>query len=264
MEIQEFLLIPLGATSCAEAEQMGVEIFTALGQVIAGRYGDERVAGGSYAGHAAPTAEPSAVLDCLLEAAELAGHGRRCRVGLDCAASHFYDPASQLYRFRGKQAHREDMIRFFEELAKAYSLFVLEDPLEEDDFEGFAEITRRVKARVVGDDFFVTNMARLKRGIALGAANAMILKPNMVGTISEALAAARHAKEHGYWVIGSGRAGGTVDDPIPEVAVAAGAALVKFGAPRTGERLNLQNCLLRMEDELGVAARFAGTEIFRA
>jgi enolase len=264
MEVQEFLLIPLGAASCAEAEQMGVEIFTALGQVIAGRYGNEGVAGGSYAGHAAPTGEPCAILDCLLEATERAGYGGKCRVGLDCAASHFYDPASQSYRFQGKQAHRDDMIRFLEELTKAYSLFILEDPLEEDDFEGFAEITRRVKARVVGDDFFVTNLARLKRGIALGAANAMILKPNMVGTISEALAAACHAKEHGYWVIGSGRAGGSVDDPIPDVAVAAGAALVKFGAPRTGERLHLQNCLLRMEDELGAAARFAGTNIFRA
>ena len=264
MEIQEFLLIPLGATSCAEAEQMGVEIFAVLGEIIARHYGKERLGGGSYAGHAAPTGEPAAILDCLLEAAEKAGYAGKCRVGLDCAASHFYDSAGGFYRFMGKQANREDLIRFLEDLTRSYSLFVLEDPLEEDDFEGFAEITRRIETLIVGDDFFVTNLARLKRGIALGAANGMILKPNMIGTISEALAAARCAKEHGYCVIGSGRAGGSVDDPVPDVAVAAGAALVKFGAPRTGERLNMQNCLLRMEDELGEAARFAGAEVFHA
>ncbi len=264
MDIQEFLLIPLGAKSCAEAEQMGVEVFAALGEIIAGRYGKERLAGGSYAGHGAPTGEPAAILDCLLEAAEKSGYGGKCRIGLDCAPSHFYDSAGGFYRFMGKEAHREDLIRFLEDLTKSYSLFVLEDPLEEDDFEGFAEITRRLKTLIVGDDFFVTNLARLKRGIALGAANGMILKPNMIGTISEALAAARYATEHGYCVIGSGRAGGSVDDPVPDVAVAAGAALVKFGAPRTGERLNMQNCLLRMEDELGASARFAGTEVFHA
>jgi enolase len=264
MDIQEFLLIPLGAKSCAEAEQIGVEVFAALGEIIARRYGKERLAGGSYAGHAAPTGEPAAILDCLLEAAEKAGYAGYCRLGLDCAASHFYDSAGGSYRFMGKEADRDDLIRFLEDLTKSYSLFVLEDPLEEDDFEGFAEITRRLKTLIVGDDFFVTNLARLKRGIALGAANGMILKPNMIGTISEALAAARYAKEHGYCVIGSGRAGGSVDDPVPDVAVAAGAALVKFGAPRTGERLNMQNCLLRMEDELGTAARFAGTAVFHA
>jgi enolase len=258
MEIQEFLLIPTGAPSYAEAQRMGVEIFTALGEIIARTYGPDRAGGGSYAGHAAPTSDPERVLDCLLEAAEAAGYGGRCRLGLDCAASHFYDEQAGRYRFRGRDASRDDLIRYLETLCASYSLLVLEDPLEEDDFEGYAEITKRVGSLVIGDDFFVTNLARLERGVALGAAHGMILKPNMVGTISEAMAAARYAREHHYIVIGSCRAGGSVDDPIPDVAVAAGASLVKFGAPRTGERLAMQNGLIRIEEELGAAAVFAG------
>jgi len=141
---------------------------------------------------------------------------------------------------------------------------VVEDPLEEDDFEGHAEVTRRLGGMlIIGDDLFVTNLARLQRGVALGAANAMLLKPNMVGTITEAMDAARYAADHGYRVVDSGRAGGSIDDPIPDIAVAVGASLVKFGAPRTGERLGKQNCLLRTEEELGEAGRFAGQGLFR-
>jgi enolase len=157
---------------------------------------------------------------------------------------------------------REELIDLLEGLAKAYKLFMIEDPLEEDDFEGFAAITRRIPAIIVGDDLFVANLERIKHGVALGAANAMILKPNMVGTISEAISAARYAQSHGYLVIGSGRAGGTIDDPITDIAVAVGAPLVKLGAPRSGERLAKHNAILRIEEELGAAARFAGPEIF--
>ena len=111
---------------------------------------------------------------------------------------------------------------------------------------------------IVGDDFLVANLERLKRAKALGAANAMVLKPNMVGTISEALETACYARANGYKVIGSGRAGGSIDDPITDIALAAGAPLVKFGAPRSGERLGKHNCLLRFEEEFGSSARFAG------
>jgi enolase len=139
---------------------------------------------------------------------------------------------------------------------------MIEDPLQEDDFEGFAEITRRIPAMIVGDDLLVSNLKRLKRAVAMGAANAMILKPNMIGTISEAIEAARFAQAHGYKVIGSGRAGGTIDDPITDIVVAVGAPLVKFGAPRSGERLGKQNCMLRFEEELGASARFAAPGVF--
>jgi enolase len=203
------------------------------------------------------------VLEILLQAAEAAGYGGQCRVGLDCAASQFYDAAAGVYRFGGRAVGRGELIRYLEGLVQSYALFVIEDPLEEDDFDGFAETTKRLHTLIIGDDLFVTNLERLERGVALGAANAMILKPNMVGTISEALDAAQYAKAHGYQVVGSGRAGGSIDDPIPEIAVAVGAPLVKFGAPRTGERLGKQNCLLRIEEELGASARFAGPDVFK-
>jgi enolase len=261
-EFQEFLLIPARAERYSEALRTGVEVFSRLGEAISRRYGKDRLSTGSSAGYAAPTSDPAEILDTLLEAAEVAGYGGKCRVGLDCAASQFFDGKACCYRLRGKATSRNELMAYLEELARSYDLFLVEDPLEEDDFEGFAELTKRLDALIVGDDLFVTNLERVKRGVALGAANAIVLKPNMVGTITEALDAARYAKAQGYRIVGSGRAGGSMDDPIPDIAVAAGAPLVKFGAPRTGERLGKQNCLLRIEEELGESGRFAGAEIF--
>ena len=262
-EFQEFLLLPATAVRYSEALRMGVEVFEALGERIARRYGKERRHAGSSAGYAAPVDDPAEILDSLLEAADDAGYGGQCRVGLDCAASQFYDPITGRYRWRGKTAGSEELIAYLCELARAYDLFVIEDPLEEDDFAGFADLTRRLDTIIVGDDLFVTNIERVKQGVSLGAANAMVLKPNMVGTLSEALAAVRYAQEHGYLVVGSGRAGGSIDDPIPDVAVAVRAPLVKFGAPRTGERIGKQNSLLRIEEELGEAGQYAGPALFR-
>jgi enolase len=262
MAIQEFHVIPATARCYAEALQMGVEIYTALREVIQCRCGRDRLFLGPCGGYGAPAGEPAEILEVLLAAVDAAGYGGQCRLGLDCAASEFYDSATCRYQFCGKAMDREEFIDLLEGLAKAYKLFMIEDPLEEEDFEGFAAITRRIPAIIVGDDLFVANLERIKRGVALGAANAVILKPNMVGTISEAISAARYAQHHGYLVIGSGRAGGTIDDPITDIAVAVGAPLVKFGAPRNGERLAKHNAVLRIEEELGAAARFAGPEIF--
>jgi enolase len=262
MEFQEFHLIPARAARYSEALRIGVEIYAALGDLIRREYGKERLQTGSSAGYGAPAGDPGEVLELLLEAAAEAGYGGQCRVGLDCAASHFYDSVGGHYRYQGSAVGREELIGVLEALARRYDLFMIEDPLEENDFEGFAAVTRRIPTMIVGDDLFVANLERVKRGVALGAANAMVLKPNMVGTISEALETARYARANGYRLVGSGRAGGSIDDPIPDIAVAVGAPLVKFGAPRTGERLGKQNCLLRMEEELGAAARFAGPDVF--
>lgn len=262
MEFQEFHVVPARAPRFSEALRMGVEIYATLGEIIRTRYGRERVHVGSSAGYGAPASDPGEVLEVLLEAARVAGYDGQIRLGLDCAASHFFDVATRLYRYQGRGIGREELVGILADLARRYDLFMIEDPLEEDDFEGFATVTSRIPILIVGDDLFVANLGRLKRGVALGAANGMILKPNMVGTISEAIEAARYAQTHGYQIIGSGRAGGSIDDPIPDIVVAVGAPLAKFGAPRTGERLGKQNCLLRMEEELGAAARFAGPEIF--
>ena len=262
LEFQEFHLIPATAKRYSEAIQMAVEIYGVLAETIRRTCGEDRLYFGSSAGYGVPASDPAEVIDLLLEAVEAAGYAGQCRIGLDCAASEFYHQDAAQYHLCGRRLNREELIDLLAGLARTYDLFLLEDPLHEDDFEGFAEITRRIPAIIAGDDLFVTNVQRLKRGVALGAANAMILKPNMVGTISEALAAARFARENGYEVIGSGRAGGTIDDPITDIALAVGARLVKFGAPRTGERLAKHNFMLRLEAELGSQARFAGPEIF--
>jgi enolase len=263
-EFQEYLIIPVTAETYSEALRMGVEVFSKLGDVIKERYGRSALQIGTSAGFAAPTGEPAEILETLLAAAEKAGYGGKCKVGLDCAASDFYDRKDGRYLFQKKKITPQELIRILESLARSYPLFMIEDPLDEDDFEGFAEITKRVNLFVIGDDLFVTNLERLKRGVAMRAANAMILKPNMVGTLSEAMDTAAYAKEHSYCLVGSGRAGGMADDPIPDIAVAVGAPLVKFGAPRSGERIAKQNILLRIEEELGASGRFAGPDLFKA
>ncbi|MCX5823482.1 MAG: phosphopyruvate hydratase [Deltaproteobacteria bacterium] len=263
MAFQEFLFIPSGASTYSEALRMGVEVYAALGDVVACRYGRDRLLTAPSAGYGAPSEDPGEVLELLLDAADKAGYGGKCRVGIDCAASHFYDVSTGVYRFRRKDAGRQEIFRILEELAGKYPLFVVEDPVEEDDFEGMAELTQRLGGSVViGDDLFVASLERLRRGVAVGAANAILLKPNMIGTISEALDTARYAREHGYRIVGSGRAGGGIDDPIPDISVAAGAVMVKFGAPRSGERLGKQNCMLRIEEELGENGVYAGPGLF--
>ncbi len=260
VEFQEFILVPTGAETYSEALRMSVEVFYLLGETIKKRYGQEHLHPGHLAGYAAPVGEPAEILETLLEAAESAGYGGMFKVGLDCAASHFFDREYGCYNFRGRQTSGDEIIDFLEDLAKSYSLFIIEDPLDEDDFDGFAEITKRLNLLISGDDLFASNIERLEKGVDLGAANAVVLKPNMVGTISEALDAANYAKQHGYCIIPSGRAGGAADDPIPEIAVAIGAPLVKFGAPQTAERTNKQNWLLRIEEELGESARLSSLE----
>jgi enolase len=263
VEFQEFILIPVAARRYSEALRMGVEVFASVGETIKRRYGGESVHPGHSAGYAAPVNDPPEIIETLLEATEAAGYGGMFRVGLDCAASHFYDRERGCYNFGGREAGRDEMIRFLEGLTESYGVFMIEDPLDEDDFEGYAEITKRLDILISGDDLFVSNIERLKKGVAMGAANAMVLKPNMIGTISEALDAADYGKKHRYCIIPSGRAGGAADDPIPEIGVAVGAPLAKFGAPQTAERINKQNCLLRIEEELGESAQLSSLEILK-
>lgn len=261
-EFQEFLFIPSRVETYSDALRMGVEVFSALGDTIRKRYGETSLHLGSSAGYAAPTNEPAEILEMLLEASKKAGYEGMGKLGMDCAASDFFDRKKGCYSFRGKKIDRDELIQTLENLAHSFPLLMIEDPLEEDDFEGFAEITKRLNLLIVGDDLFVTRLQRLEMGVQMGSARGMILKPNMVGTLTEAMEAARYATKHGYTVIGSGRAGGAPDDPIPDVAVALDAPLVKFGAPRTGERIAKQNGLLRIEEELGRSGRFAGLDFF--
>ena len=263
-EFQEFLLAPASARSYSEALRMGVEVFYILASTIEKRYGHGCVRLGASAGYTTPSSEPAEIIETLLEATEQAGYGGLFKVGLDCAASHFYDEGKGSYHFRGREVRRDEMIRYLEELVASYPLFYIEDPLEEDDFEGHRDITKRLNALTVGDDLFVTSFERLKKGTAMGAANAIVLKPNMVGTLTEALETTRYAKEHGYCVIPSCRAGGSIDDPISEIAVGIDAPLMKVGAPQTGERTGYQNQLLRIEEELAMDSNFQIPDFLKA
>lgn len=262
IDIQEFLLLPVGAASYPDALRMGAEIFYGLEGVIVKRYGRHRLQIGKGAGWAAPVNEPAQILEILLEAADAAGYENKVKVGLDCAASHFYDPSDDSYRFRESSVKRQELVEFLVELAASYPLCLIEDPLHEDDFEGHASLTERLELLISGDDLFVTNIDRLRKAVKLGAANAIVIKPNMVGTISEAVETASYAKVRGYCLVPGGRAGGSVDDPIADIAVAMGAPLVKFGAPRAGEKINKYNRLLQIQDELGTSACFSKFESF--
>lgn len=258
VEIQEFLLIPWHAPDFESALRMGVEIYYQLDKVIARRHGRAKVQIGKGAGYAAPVNEPSEIFEILLEAAEAAGYRDDVRLGLDCAASNFYDEASHTYLYKGQQLPPDHWIDFLVDLAGRYPLCLIEDPLQEDDFAGHAQLSQRLDILICGDDLFVTNLARVKKGVAMGAANAIVIKPNMVGTISEALETALYAKSHGLQLVPGGRSGGCVDDPVPDIAVALGAQLAKFGAPRAGEKVNKYNRLLQIKDELGGSAGFFG------
>lgn len=255
VEFQEFLLAPTTAATYAEALRISVEVFYELGRTIKDRYGAGAARAGNYGGYAAPVNEPAAILDCLLEAVERAGYGGMFQAALDCAASHFYDGAKNIYQLQGKELSRVEMIDLLERLAQSYPIFSIEDPLDEDDFQGFADITKRLPLLIVGDDFFATNRKRLEKAAGNSGADALLLKPNMAGTLTEALDTARAARELGYHIIPSSRGGGSVDDPIPDIAVALGAPCVKFGAPRTGERTNYHNSILRIEEEMGECGR---------
>jgi len=260
VDFQEFLLMPVNAATYSEALRMSVEVFYQLEAVIRLRFGSRGLAYGHSAGYAAPVNDPAQIIETLLAATEKAGYGGMFTVGLDCAASHFYDEKKKRYSFRGEEIGRDEMIRSIVDLANSYPIFMVEDPLEEDDFEGFAALSKKLKIIVAGDDLFVSNLERLKRGILLGSANGVILKPNMVGTLSEALDFASRAIGQGYFVIPSIRSGGDAQDPISDIAVAVGASFMKCGAPRSSERTSCQNQLLRIEEELGSAARFQSFE----
>ena len=260
IEFQEFLLLPTMAQTYAEALRMGVEVFYQLSDVISKRFGEQHIRTGNSAGFVVPENDPSAIVETLLAAVGEAGYEGEFKVGLDCAASHFYDKAEGKYSFKGNKVTREEIIQYLEELGNAHPIFMIEDPLDEDDFDGFATMTKHMNILICGDDLFATRIDRLEKGYRLGAGNGVMLKPNMVGTITEALEVARWAEEHEFVLVPSIRSGSTVDDPIADISVAVGAPLIKPGAPRSGERTACHNQLVRIEENLNGAARFQSFE----
>jgi enolase len=262
LEIQEFIIMPVGAENLSHALQIATEIKFELRDLIVAKYGTIAVNIGDEGGFAPPMTGVHEALDALVEAVGRAGYSDLVACGLDVAASHFYDADEMVYHMAGERRNRDDMIALYKDLVAKYPLASIEDPLDEDDFEGWAQLTVELDIQLVGDDLFATASERLCKGIKAGAANALLWKVNQVGTLTEALDAAELAYRHGYAVQVSERSGETEDPIIADLAVALNAGQIKTGAPVRGERTSKYNQLLRIEEELGDQAVFAG-ENFR-
>jgi enolase len=260
LDLQEFMLVPVGAVSFGEGLRWGAEVFHALHGILKDRSLASGV--GDEGGFAPAISSADQALDLLVEAIGAAGlePGAEISLAMDAAASEFFGDDG--YRLEGRVRTSADMIEFYGTLVDRYPVVSIEDPLSEDDWDGWVAITEALDERVqiVGDDLFVTNPERLERGIDEGAANAILVKVNQIGTLSETLDVVRMAKEASYGVVISHRSGETEDTIIADLAVATNAGQIKSGAPSRGERTAKYNQLLRIEEDLGEAARYAGRQ----
>ena len=262
VDIQEFMVAPIGADTFKESLRWGAEIYHSLKSVLKKRglatsIGDE--------GGFAPNLDSNrAALDLILEAVEGAGFkpGKEIALAMDVAATEFYENGK--YSFEGKQLTAAEMIAYYSSLVSSYPLVSIEDPLNEDDWDGWAAITKELGAKVqlVGDDLFVTNPERLAKGIAADTANALLVKVNQIGSLTETLDAVEMAHRAGYRSMMSHRSGETEDVTIADLAVATNCGQIKTGAPARSERVAKYNQLLRIEDELAEGARYAGRGAF--
>ena len=262
VDVQEFMIAPIGAPTFREALRWGAEVYHALKSVLKGKglstgLGDE--------GGFAPSLESNrAALDLITEAVGKAGFsvGTDIAFAMDVAATEFYSGGS--YTFEGAKKSSADLIKYYAELVANYPIVSIEDPLSEDDWDGWVAMTSEMgsKIQIVGDDLFVTNPDRLEEGIARGAANALLVKVNQIGTLSETLDAVTLAQSSGYRCMMSHRSGETEDTTIADLAVATGCGQIKTGAPARSERVAKYNQLLRIEDNLGDAARYLGDLAF--
>ena len=262
VDIQEFMIAPIGFDNYSDALRAGVEVYHSLKSVLHDRglatgLGDE--------GGFAPNLESNAAaLDLIVEAIEKAGYkpGEQVALALDVASSEFYNDGA--YEFEGQKKSAAEMSAYYADLVAKYPLVSIEDPLDENDWEGYKTLTEQIgdKVQIVGDDLFVTNPERLARGIEEGAANALLVKVNQIGSLTETLDAMELAQRHEYRCMVSHRSGETEDVTIADLAVATNAGQIKTGAPARSERVAKYNQLLRIEEELGEAAVYAGKSAF--
>jgi enolase len=268
VDIQEFMIAPIGATTFREALRSGAEVYHALKGVLKKRglstgLGDE-------GGFAPSLPHNAAALDLIGEAVGLAGYelGKDIVLALDVAATEFFEAGASagtgVYTFEGTGKSAEEMISYYAKLVESYPIVSIEDPLAEEDWAGWGAFTAQLgdKIQIVGDDLFVTNPTRIARGIAERSANAVLVKVNQIGSLSETLDAVELAHRAGFRTMMSHRSGETEDTTIADLAVAVGSGQIKTGAPARSDRVAKYNQLLRIEDELGDAARFAGAGAF--
>ncbi len=260
IDLQEFMVVPVGADSFHDALRIGTEVYHALKKVL----GDRGLATGvGDEGGFAPDLDSSeAAIEAVLEAAERAGHRERIAIALDPAASEVYEDG--VYAFEGRRLSSDEMPGFWQGIVDAYPVVSIEDGCAEDDWDAWAALTRDLGERVqlVGDDLFVTNPERLQQGIDRGVANSILVKVNQIGTLTETIAAVDLAHASGYTTVMSHRSGETEDATIADLAVALGTGQIKTGAPARSDRVAKYNQLLRIEEQLGSSATYPGWAAF--
>jgi enolase len=261
IDLQEFMVVPAGAESFAEALRIGAEVYHALKKVFADR--GLATAVGDEGGFAPDLASSEAAIEAILDAAEQAGHRDRIAIALDPAMSEVLGDDGQ-YAWEGRTARSADLPAYWAGLAERYPIVSIEDGAAEDDWEGWKLVTERLGDRIqlVGDDVFVTNPVRLREGIERGVANSILLKVNQIGTLTETLETIELARSHGYTTVISHRSGETEDTTIADLAVATNAGQIKTGAPARTDRVAKYNQLLRIEEELDDAAVYPGWDAF--
>ena len=267
VDIQEFMVVPLGAETYREALRMGVETFHALRNVLSEKGLNTNV--GDEGGFAPSLGSNIEALELILRAIESAGRrpGEEIAIALDPAASEFHSDGTYLLQAEGgARKSADEMIAFYESLLERFPIVSIEDGLAEDDWEGWRALTERLggKVQIVGDDLFVTNTERLRRGIRAGVANSILIKVNQIGTLSESLAAVELAGQAGYTSVISHRSGETEDAVIADIAVATNAGQIKTGSASRSDRMAKYNQLLRIEEQLGEQAVFPGRRAFAA
>ena len=264
VDIQEFMIVPHGAESFSEALRWGVEVYHSLKKILS----DKGLATGlgDEGGFAPDLASNAAALELISEAIANAGYklGTEIALALDVAATEFFDEKTQMYTFEGTQRSADEMIAYYTDLVSRFPLVSIEDPLAEDDWAGWTKITAQLgdNVQLVGDDLYVTNPVRLQKGIDLAAGNAILVKVNQIGTLTETMDAVALAQREGMKAIISHRSGETEDTFIADLAVATNAGQIKTGAPARSERVAKYNQLLRIEEELSDAAVYAGRSAF--
>ncbi|MHA1722828.1 MAG: phosphopyruvate hydratase [Candidatus Baldrarchaeia archaeon] len=264
LNIQEFMIIPHGGKTFKESLRMGAEIYHTLKRILEKKYGKNATNIGDEGGYAPPMEQTTEALEALIRSMEEAGYvpKKEVSLGVDAAASEFYNEEHGKYYLDQRSLTADELIEYYTQLIETYPIASIEDPFQEEDFETFAEFTKKLgsKIQIVGDDLFVTNTRRLEKGIQMGAANALLLKVNQIGTLTEALEAAKTAFQHDYAVIVSHRSGETEDPFIADLAVALCTGQIKTGAPARSDRTSKYNQLLRIEEELGEKAKFPANE----
>ena len=258
LDIQEYMIAPTGAESFKEALRIGTEVYHVLGNIIEENYGPSATNVGDEGGYAPPLEDPSEPFELIEEAISRSGYTEKVEMALDAAGTEFH--TSQGYRFSGEILNSTEMIDFYVKLVDEYPIVSIEDPLSENDWDGFIEITERLgdRVQIVGDDLFVSNPDIIRRGIQEGATNCVLLKVNQIGTLTEAMNASSLAQRHGYGVMVSHRSGETEDDFIADLSVAISSGQIKTGAPARSERTAKYNRLTVIESEMDEVAHYAG------